>query len=530
MTSGSAARSLGVADAPYAAPGPARPALAGDRRAEVVVVGGGLVGATTALRLAERGHEVVLLDAHRVAGGTSGRSTGKVTSQHGAVYGQLVQRHGHEVARAYAASNEAAIRTVADTVDRYGIDCRLEPVATYLHALTSSGAETLRHEADVARSLRLPATLTADAPVPDIVRAGLRFDEQYQFDPRAYTAGLVEAAAQQGAVVHEHSPMRKVRPHRGRIRVHCDTGVIEAQHVVLAMLTPWPDVVGVFARATPSRSACIAVELDQPVPHDPSLGIDGPSRSSRRVAPGPDGEDTELLVLLASGWRPGTTDETAIMHELAEEAVHRWGARRVTHHWAAMDQVSADLLPLVGGLPGLPGVLAASGFSKWGMTGGTVAADLLAARVEGTATRNPFDAGRFPDARAWRKILGANARDGYELLRHRVPLPGAARDHPAPGDGRVIATATGPVAVSTDPQGRSHAVSATCTHLGCTVRWNGGGGVWECACHGSRFATTGEVLGGPATSPLSPKRVPGHDPAEPARAGQDGPPDPGRSR
>jgi glycine/D-amino acid oxidase-like deaminating enzyme/nitrite reductase/ring-hydroxylating ferredoxin subunit len=502
-------RSLGTADAPYAPLGEARAPLAGDRAAEVVVVGGGIVGTTTALLLAERGHEVVLLEAHRVAGGTSGRSTGKVTSQHGPIYGQLLDRHGREVASTYAEVNEAAIHTIGAIVERHAIACQFEQVATYLHATTSNGAQKLRREADVARSLGLPATLTADAPIPDAVRAGLRYDDQRQFDPRAYTVGVAAAAEAQGAVVHEHTPVRKVRPRRGSVTVHTDRGTIEAQHVLLAMLTPWPDVVGAFARATPNRAACIAAELDGPVPTDPSLGVDGPARSTRRFVTD-EGAGTERLILLASGWRPGSTDESAILQELAEEAEHRWGARRVTHHWAAMDQVSADRLPLVGGLPGLPRVLAASGFSKWGMTGGTVAAELLVERVEGRRTASPFDAARFPDAKAWSKILGANVRDGYEILRKRVPLPGGDRaPELQPGEGQVVPTLTGPVAVSTDEDGRRCAVSATCTHLGCTVRWNGAGRVWECACHGSRFAPSGEVLGGPATTPLPPKDLPG---------------------
>jgi glycine/D-amino acid oxidase-like deaminating enzyme/nitrite reductase/ring-hydroxylating ferredoxin subunit len=508
-------RDLGIADAPYAPLGPARSPLSGDRDAEVVVVGGGIVGATTALLLAERGHEVVLLEAHRVAGGTSGRSTGKVTSQHGATYQQLLQRHGHATAQRYATSNQEAIGTIAALIERYDLACGWEPVSTYLHAVTSRGAAKLRSEADAARSLGLPATLTEDAPVPDHVLAGLRYDGQAQFDPRAYTLGLADAAAGLGAAVHEDTPVRRVRPRRGgALAVRTDHGTVTTQHVVLAMLTPWPDVVGAFARATPSRAACLALELDGPVPADPSLGVDGEERSTRRLVtsdttPGAaTGASTERLILLASGWRPGGTDETAVLHELADEAATRWGARRVTHHWAAMDQVSADGMPLIGGVSGSRSLLAASGFSKWGMTGGTVGAELLVARIEGERTEHPFDAGRLPDTRAIGKILGANVRDGYEVLRHRAPLPATEPDL-GPGEGRVVSSLRGPIAVSRDASGRTCAVSATCTHLGCTVRWNGAGEVWECACHGSRFGPDGEVLGGPATTPLSPREVPG---------------------
>jgi glycine/D-amino acid oxidase-like deaminating enzyme/nitrite reductase/ring-hydroxylating ferredoxin subunit len=501
---------LGEAGAPYAPLPPERTALpAGTHRADVVVVGGGIVGVTAALRLAERGLDVVLLDKHRVAGGTSGGSTGKVTSQHGAVYAQLLKRHGRDVAAFYADRNQAAVHTIAELVTRHGIDCQLETVATHLHATTGSGAGQLRDEFAAAQQLGLPATLTDDAPVPDAVLAGLRFDDQRQFDPRAYVVGLAAAAERLGVRIHEASPARRVRPRGDEVVVHTDDGEVVARHAVLATLLPWPDTVAAFARATPSRAVCVAAELTGPVPADPSLGVDGPSRSTRRFV-GADGR--ERLILLASGWRPGAQDEAATLQELAHEAVSRWGAERVTHHWGAMDQVSADLLPLVGGLPGRSRVLVATGFSKWGITGGTVAADLLAAQVAGDAVRTPFSALRFPDLRGLGEVAVAGGRVGYEVLRDRIPLPGRTRPGRAdgtPGEGRVVATPTGPVAVCTDAAGRTCAVSATCTHLGCTVRWNGSAGAWDCACHGSRFAADGEVLSGPATRPLAPRQVPG---------------------
>jgi Rieske Fe-S protein len=70
----------------------------------------------------------------------------------------------------------------------------------------------------------------------------------------------------------------------------------------------------------------------------------------------------------------------------------------------------------------------------------------------------------------------------------------------------VIQRGLAKVAVYRDEAGVLHERSAVCTHLGCIVRWNSEESSWDCPCHGSRFAPTGEVLSGPAPSGLKEAR------------------------
>jgi nucleotide-binding universal stress UspA family protein/nitrite reductase/ring-hydroxylating ferredoxin subunit len=73
-----------------------------------------------------------------------------------------------------------------------------------------------------------------------------------------------------------------------------------------------------------------------------------------------------------------------------------------------------------------------------------------------------------------------------------------------PGEGGIVTTGDHKVAVYRDRDGIVHALSATCTHMGCTVKWNPTDKSFDCPCHGSRFSSTGQVLNGPASRPLEP--------------------------
>jgi len=72
------------------------------------------------------------------------------------------------------------------------------------------------------------------------------------------------------------------------------------------------------------------------------------------------------------------------------------------------------------------------------------------------------------------------------------------------GEGGIVSVGDHKVAVYRAQDGAVSTLAATCTHLGCTVRWNPAEATWDCPCHGSRFAPTGEVLNGPADKALPP--------------------------
>jgi glycine/D-amino acid oxidase-like deaminating enzyme/nitrite reductase/ring-hydroxylating ferredoxin subunit len=488
-------------------PQPVLPELDGDVRADVAVIGGGIVGITTALLLKEAGVGVVLLEAERIAGGVSGYTTAKVCSQHGLIYARLRATFGAEVASTYGQANEAALAWIAGRVEGQGIDCDFRRQSAYAYVTSSGERAQIESEVEAALEAGLPASLAETTPLPYPVEAAVRFEHQAEFHVRKYLLALAEQLSGDGCQVFERS--RAVQVDAGRPCVGKTAGgTVTADRVVLATHYPFLDRSLAFLRVHPRRSYAIACRIAGKPPEGMHLSGEGPTRSVRAVPLG----EQELLLVGGEDHKTGSGGDTEEHYRRLERfAREHWDVTSVEYRWSAQDGTTVDTLPYVGRLtPRSDRVLMATGFAKWGMTGGTAAAllltDLLLDRPSPWA--DLFDPHRLTPRASVRRLLVENAEAGVHFVRDRIANPGTRSiEDLQPGEGDIVRHDGDKVAAYRDEQGALTAVSPRCSHLGCQVNWNSAERSWDCPCHGSRFAPTGEVLEGPAVHRLERKPV-----------------------
>jgi Rieske Fe-S protein len=191
--------------------------------------------------------------------------------------------------------------------------------------------------------------------------------------------------------------------------------------------------------------------------------------------------------------------------------LERWardelGAGDVLFRWSTQDLYSLDRRPFIGAIDNRSRIFTATGFGGWGMTTGTAAGMLLRDLVleRESPWAELFDPGRL-EPKALPALVSKGAHDAKRLIgdrlgrAERVETVGELEA----GEGEIVRIEGERLAVSRDADGELRAVSAVCTHLGCIVSWNDAEESWDCPCHGSRFSTAGEVLHGPATTPLA---------------------------
>jgi gamma-glutamylputrescine oxidase len=216
-----------------------RPALAERLQADVCVVGGGYAGVSAALELAERGFDVVLLEAQRIGWGASGRNGGQVIVGFGhdgeaAIERQLSREHAR---RAWEISVDG-MRLLQQRIERHRIDCEWRPGYLSLSTKPRKSQELRRWMEHVQSSYDYPLQWVG----PDAVRSWVASDRFHAavFDARSghlhplkYCLGLGKAALGAGVRIFENSPVFLVDRGRKPV-VRTAQGECACDFVVLA--------------------------------------------------------------------------------------------------------------------------------------------------------------------------------------------------------------------------------------------------------------------------------------------------------
>jgi glycine/D-amino acid oxidase-like deaminating enzyme/nitrite reductase/ring-hydroxylating ferredoxin subunit len=465
----------------------------------VAVVGGGIVGLTTALQAAQGGASVALLEARRLGSGASGLNTAKLSSLHGLTYAQLISTQGEELARLYGEANQRGIERVVTLTEELDIECELRRKPHVVYSEDPGLRDDLEDEVAAAKSLGLPASFERDTDLPFGVAGAVAFADQAEFHPLRYLEGIAAAAEDGGVEIYEGSRVEGVDfGHPARVRT-LHGPAITARHVVLACHMPFLTRGLFWARAHPERSYVVAGLIPEG-PAGMYLSADSPTRSIRVHETGGD----RWLLVGGEGHKTGQGDGITSYERLEDWAQERFGLEQVELRWASEDHISADKVPFVGPVdPATDNVWVATGFRKWGLAMGTAAAEVLTAGVMGAEHRWAplFDTGRLRPRAAAVEFVKENANVGLRFFADRL-IKRAGEDDIPPGEGRVVGSGLGQKAVYRDEDGTLHRMSARCTHLGCIVNWNRGDQTWDCPCHGGRFSPRGEVLEGPPVHDL----------------------------
>jgi glycine/D-amino acid oxidase-like deaminating enzyme/nitrite reductase/ring-hydroxylating ferredoxin subunit len=478
---------------------------------DVVVVGGGITGLTAAYQLKQAGKRVCVLERDRLGAGDTSVTTAHLTYVTDLRVAELAKTFGDDGAAVVLYAGAAAIDVIESTAASEQIECDFKRVPGFLCAPffgDSKDEKSLEQDAEVARRLGFPAKMTT---APYFNRPGVRFPDQAKFHPLKYLAGLAKAIDGDGCVIHEQTEVDEVQD--DPLCVVAGDQRFKADYVVIATHVPLMGKANAVAAALfqtklyPYSSYVIGAKLPAGlVPEACYWDTSDPYYYLRIEA----GKEGDYAIFGGRDHKTGQeTDTESRFSALAQRLRELIPSAAIDHRWSGQVIETNDGLPFIGETAEKQ--FTATGFSGNGMTFGTLAG--LMACDAALGKENPwqdlFSVHRKKVRGGTWDYLKENVDFPFYFVADRLSRP--AKTNPQilkPGEGKILKIDGERVACSCDAEGKHHQVSAYCTHMGCLVRWNQAELTWDCPCHGSRFQPSGEVLAGPAESPLEPVEPP----------------------
>jgi glycine/D-amino acid oxidase-like deaminating enzyme len=224
---------------------PSYPRLKGIHDTRVAIVGGGLTGAACALAFASAGVQVVLLESEVIGGGATAGADGLLREGFSGSFTRVAAQHGLRHARALSEGLRRGSLEFAAVLRRNNIRCDLAPTELLTVVHGADAAKELRREqgsrkdAGAAGAWVTSAALARDAAL----EAGGAIRTQIAaLDPYRACAGIVAAAAARGALVHERSPVNRIRASAQRVELTTSGGAVHADTVIVATAAPLSDL------------------------------------------------------------------------------------------------------------------------------------------------------------------------------------------------------------------------------------------------------------------------------------------------
>ena len=372
-------------------PQPDHPVLQGEHVADVCVVGGGFSGLNTALELAERGMSVIVLEAHKIGWGASGRNGGQLIRGVGHGLEQCEGIIGKDGVRQMKLMGLEAVEIVRQRVERYNIACDLtwgycelankprdlEGFAEEAEELRGLG---YRHETRLLQANEVRSVVGSDRYVGGLVDMG-----SGHLHPLNLALGEAAAAAQLGVKLFENSAVSRI-DYGPEVRVHTALGSVLAKSLVLGCNAYLKDLnPQLSGKVLPAGSYIIATEpLSEAQAH--ALLPQNMAVCDQRVALDYYRLSADRRLLFGgachySGRDPH--DIGAYMRPKMLDVFPHLADVKIDYQWGGMIGIGANRLPQIGRLPDQPNVYFAQAYSGHGVNATHLAGKLLAEAISG---------------------------------------------------------------------------------------------------------------------------------------------------
>ncbi len=468
----------------------------------VCIIGGGLTGLSTAYYLSKK-VSVAVVEKDRICSHTSGKTTGKITSQHGLFYEYLINSENKEFAKKYLKANEKAIDNIENIIKESQGECDFEREDAYVFTMQETKVDQIKNEqASVDKIDKEKSEFVKQVLLPLEIAGAIKFRNQAKFHPVKYGYILANSIMNNNGRVFENSKVTDIKRENGKYIVSVNRNKIIADYVVIATRYPIVNVPGYhFLKMYQSTSYAVMTDVKKELFNGMYISTEVPNISFRTVKDG----ERKLLLAVGFDYKTGKEDLKDGYQRLETVIRKMYPDAEILYKWSAEDCISLDKIPYIGEISVMkPNMYIATGFNKWGITSSNIAANIITDDILGNENeyKDIFKSTRLQPIKNRQEVGNMLKEVNKSLIASRFKITKNELKDIKIGEGKIVNINNTKVGVYKSQTGEVFKIRPYCAHLGCELYFNNIDKTWECPCHGSKFSYDGKLIEVPSNKDL----------------------------
>lgn len=459
--------------------------LSKDIEVDVLIIGGGITGLSTAYHLINSGLKVCLVEKNIIAHGVTSKTTGKLTYLQELVYSDMKKIYNIEKSKLYLESQQEAIKIVKNIINENKIECDYNEVESYVFSCDKNKVEKIKEEKKLLESFKIPVKESKKLPDNKKVEYAISVEHTGVFHPLKYLIKMKEICEKNGISIYENTKIINI--YKDNLYIcKAENNIVKAKKIVIAMHYPYFLLPFFMPTKTHlEKSYIMAIKTDKNL-YFSAIAPKQPTLSIRYL----ETSDKIYKILLKD------SHNLAFSNNEIEHFSHLIKNLKQTPDfiWSNKDIITSDKLPYIGRLK--DDLFIGTGYNTWGMTNGSLAGKIISDLILNKNNRYTelFDPKR-----------GLNIG---KILNFPINLISNVKSFTASKINKnkswysskiIFEKINGKkVGIYIDENNKKHIVLNKCPHLKCGLIFNEEEKTWDCPCHGSRFDIDGKCIEGPS--------------------------------
>jgi len=457
---------------------------------DILIIGGGITGISTAFHLKDSKYKVTLVDSNKCGYGITSRTTGKLTFLQDNVYTKISNIYGNSTALKYYNSQIEAIELVKNIIIDNNINCNFECNSSYLFGDTNKEIKKIKKEESFFIKNSIPYKRIDHLPIPFDCKYGIKVDNTAVFHPLKYVLSLKDICLKSGLDIYENTEILNIVKQDKTFVALTKNNTIRAKYIVLACHYPFK-LMPTFPFKTYIEKSFACAGLVKKNKMFNAINVGKQTHSIRYHS---DSNDYLIYVGQSKTLDLGMNNDKDYLKLF-------WKMKSslcpdIKYCWNNYDIMTLDHMPVIG--EHSKNVFVATGFNTWGMTNGTLAGKLLSDIIlhKDNSYKDLFDPNRKASlVKAMNMIL-------YSLKNGKAFIKSKLQSQDSNVNVRTFRKNGKKYGVYTDEKNKEHIVYTTCPHMKCDLVFNNVDKTWDCPCHGSRYTFEGKLIYGPSKKDL----------------------------